>query len=156
MQDDGSMVIGEYKSIKIDVPGMCKQLGVQPNAVCPAMIVQDKNITPENCQRKCPTPTMAGHRTPNDYVHEKSLKLQADYSRISKQFSTRLKAVVKNRQLSEDEKGTSKKHKSAVKGDGPTQRSSHRSLGKVHAAWMSCMAWEHDNVVTASTVCECQ
>ena len=112
---DGSMSIGQDKKVTIDVKRMCSELGVEAQDICPVVVVSNHDIPDNIVQRRCHCPEKKGHRNPQDYIHAKSLKLRAQYSKIR----DRVKMSSKKRPLTAEESGTSKKQRHNVQGDGP-------------------------------------
>ena len=90
LNEDGTMLVGKDKNIKVDVDKICEDLGVQRAGVCPAMIVQGTDVDAERCHSKCPTPQLPGHRFASDFIHAKSLQLRKDYAEIKDKVSTRI------------------------------------------------------------------
>ena len=87
-QDDGSMIVGNNKSKRVDVDAMCTDLNVQREQICPTIVVLDPSCTEDSCQSKCPTPHLPGHRFITDFVHQKSLSLRRDYTQIKDKVTT--------------------------------------------------------------------
>lgn len=114
---DGKINIGDT-GLQVDIPAMCTALGVKQSEICPTLVVQASNKQLPNCQARCPTPDLPGHRTTTDWAHAKSLKLRDKYWTISKDVSKRSKQG-KKRPQTDDERGTSKRFRSNTEGDGP-------------------------------------
>ena len=90
LNEDGTMLVGKDKNIKIDVDKVCEDLGVQRASVYQAMIVQSTDVEPDRYHSKCPTPQLPGHRFASDFIHAKSLQLRKDYTEIRDKVSTRV------------------------------------------------------------------
>ena len=134
-QDDGSMVIGSSKTVKVDVDAMCSDLGVQRSAVCPTLVVLDPRCTLESCQSKCPTPHIPGHRHINDFVHAKSAALRTDYSQIREKVTSRVPAslamsLAKGSSSSQSIQQSRGSSKGTGKGKGRSRGAGRRGAGR--------------------------
>ena len=118
LQDDGSMVIGSSKTVRVDVDEMCSDLSVQRSAICPTLVVLDPGCTLESCQSKCPTPHIPGHRHINDFAHAKSVALRTDYSQIRDKVTSRVPTQLALSLAKDSSSSTGQQSQASSKGAG--------------------------------------